>query len=144
TGAIYVWAGGTGLTGAVAPTATLTVTGAVASDRLGNAPAQGIQCCDVTGDGVLDVVAGAQFADVGGTVDTGAIYVWAGGTGLTGAVAPTATLTVTGAVASDRLGNARSMWWREPAWPTWAGPPTPARSTYGPGAAAPSPACPAC
>ncbi|MHC5021455.1 MAG: IPT/TIG domain-containing protein, partial [Planctomycetota bacterium] len=102
TGAIYVWAGTSSPTGA--PTATLTVTGAVASDFLTNATGQGIQCCDVTGDGVLDVVAGAQNADVGGTVDTGAIYVWAGTSSPTGA--PTATLTVTGAVASDRLGLA--------------------------------------
>ncbi|MCI0341850.1 MAG: IPT/TIG domain-containing protein [Planctomycetales bacterium] len=105
TGAVYVWAGGSGLTGTVSPSATLSVSGAVASDALGSATGQGIQCADVTGDGTLDLVVGAQFADVGGTVDTGAVYVWAGGSGLTGTVAPTATLTVSGAAASDQLGN---------------------------------------
>ncbi len=107
TGAIYVWAGGPGLSGAVAqPRATLTVPGAVTADQLGLASGHGIQCCDVTGDAILDVVAGAQFADVGIVIDTGAIYLWAGGPGLSGTVVPTATLTVPDAVAADQLGLA--------------------------------------
>ncbi|MCI0342429.1 MAG: IPT/TIG domain-containing protein [Planctomycetales bacterium] len=107
TGAVYVWAGGSGLSGTLSPTATLRVAGAVANDQLGNTPSgQAIQCADVTGDGTLDLVVGAFAADVGGTADTGAVYVWAGGTGLTGTLSPTATLRVSGAVASDRLGDA--------------------------------------
>jgi hypothetical protein len=30
----------------------------------------------MTGDGFLNIVAGASFADIGGVQDTGAIYVW--------------------------------------------------------------------
>ncbi len=101
TGAIYVFAGGAGLSGSVSPSATLTVPGAVASDQLGS-----VLLSDVTDDGALDVVAGAPFANVGGVSDTGAIYVFAGGGGLSGSVSPGATLTVPGAAAGDRLGLA--------------------------------------
>ncbi|MFC1706392.1 IPT/TIG domain-containing protein, partial [Planctomycetota bacterium] len=110
TGAIYVWAGGSGLAGTPAPTTTLTITGAAANDMLGFIPGgQGLLCADVTGDGVPDIVAGAFSADVGGTSDTGAVYVWAGGSGLAGTPAPTATLTVTGAVTGDELGNTETQ-----------------------------------
>jgi hypothetical protein len=101
-GAIYVWNGGA-LTGAVSPTATLTVPGAIASDQLGLSE-DGIRLVDVTGDGVLNVVAGAYAADVSGGVDAGAIYVWEGGATLAGPASPVATLTVPGAVAFDLLG----------------------------------------
>ena len=61
------------------------------------------QCCDVTGDGTLDIVAATQWADIGGTLDTGAMYVWVGGgAALTGAPG---VLSVIGAVANDRLGD---------------------------------------
>ncbi len=111
-GAIYVWQGGASLTGTPAPLATLTITGAVASDQLGvlgdagGLSGQGIQVVDVTGDGLLDVVAGTTNADVGGVVDAGAIYVWQGGASLTGTPVPLATLTAPGAVVGDRLGDA--------------------------------------
>ncbi len=104
TGAIYVLAGGTGLMGSEAPSATLTVSGAAAQDRLGEGPPGVVQLADVTGDGALDIVAGAIYADVGGVLDTGAIYVFAGGAGLSGQVSPGATLTVPGAVPRERLG----------------------------------------
>jgi hypothetical protein len=102
-GAIHVWAGSSTPSGT--PTATLTVPGAAAGDRLGLAGPQGIALLDVTGDGIADVVAGAERADVGGHVDAGAIYVFRGGATLTGAVTPYATLTVLGATDGDRLGN---------------------------------------
>ncbi|MGE0713300.1 MAG: Ig-like domain-containing protein [Planctomycetota bacterium] len=106
TGAIYVWKGGATLIGSKAPDATLTVPGAVASDELCHvSTAQGLLVADVSGDGVLDLVAGAFHADVGGVADTGAIYVWRGGVTLTGSKAPDATLTVPGAVAGDQLGH---------------------------------------
>ncbi len=108
-GAIYVWAGGSTLSGTVSPTATLRVSGATAGDRLSDAAGQGYQCADLTGDGTLDVVAGAQSADIGGTADTGAVYVWAGGSGLSGTLSPGATLRVSGAAASDRLGDGVGM-----------------------------------
>ncbi len=98
-GAAYLWKGGSGLTGSKTPDATMTVSGASTSDNLGRG---GTRLADVTNDGVLDVVCSSPFA---GTSDTGAVYVWGGGSGLAGAVAPTATLTVAGASTNDRLGN---------------------------------------
>lgn len=109
-GAIYVWAGGAGLTGTPAPAATLTIASAVAGDQLGDGVyGEGVQGVDVTGDSVLDVVAAAPWADVGGVMNAGAIYVWAGGAGLAGSPAPRATLTVSGAQTSDLLGAARTQ-----------------------------------
>ncbi len=105
-GAIYVWEGGSKLGGSPAPRATLTVSGAVAYDLLGTSRGQSIQLVDVTGEGVLDVIAGTSVADVGGVTDAGALYVWKGGSALRGSPAPLATLTVSGAVAFDSLGDA--------------------------------------
>lgn len=48
---------------------------------------------------------GSYRADVGGVADVGAVYQRRGGVTLAGAKAPDATLTVTGAVASDSLGR---------------------------------------
>ncbi len=106
-GAIFVWKGGATLRGSPLPLATLTVPGANACDELGivGYSEQGIQIADVTGDGALDVVSGASLADVAGTADVGAIYVWKGGSTLGGSPAPTATLTVPGAVSGERLGS---------------------------------------
>ncbi len=105
-GAVYVWQGGVGLSGSPAPHATLTRPVPVAGDQLGDANGQGILLEDVTGDGVFDVIVGAQYADVGGVVDTGAVFVWEGGAALTGTPAPEATLRVAGAFPDDRLGVA--------------------------------------
>ena len=49
-------------------------------------------CHDVTEDGVADVILNASNADHGGTTDSGVIYVWAGGSSLTGTAQPSATL----------------------------------------------------
>jgi hypothetical protein len=102
TGAIHVWEGGPSLS--ETPLATLAVPGAAPGDRLGLAGPHGLALVDVTGDGVLDIVAGAQRADVSGVAEVGAIHVFAGGA-LSGVVAPVATLTVPGAVNGDRLGS---------------------------------------
>ena len=101
-GAVYVYVGGAGLTGSVTETAMLTVPGAAWFDQLGNL---GAWFGDVTGDGTDDVLSGTFIADVGGVTNTGALYAWAGGGGLTGNLAPTATLTVPGASINDYLGN---------------------------------------
>ncbi len=106
-GAIYVWPGGAALAGAPPPDAILSVPGAAAGDQLGHVGSgQGIQLHDVTGDGLLDVIAGACSTDVAGTEDVGAVQVWTGGPALTGRPAPLASLTVPGAVARDALGTA--------------------------------------
>ncbi len=98
-GAIYVFQGGP--TPAVTPTARLAVPGAANGDRLGDGL---FICCDVTGDGIADIVAAAETADVG-VVDSGAVYVFVGGPGLTGTVAPTATLVHPSPTAGDSLGR---------------------------------------
>jgi hypothetical protein len=110
-GAVYVWQGGATLAGGVSPTATLTVPGAVADDQLGSVSGvpQALQCAEVTGDGVLDVVVGADSADISGVVNAGAVYVWQGGATLAGAAPPTATLTVPGAAMHDLLGSGRGQ-----------------------------------
>jgi hypothetical protein len=82
----------------------LTVSGASYSSFLGAASGQGVQLGDVTGDGVLDVVATTQLASVGNS-NTGAIYLWKGGAALAGPAAPSATEAVPGAAADDQLGN---------------------------------------
>ncbi len=104
-GAVYMWRGGAGLTGAVDPSATLHVPGVVADDQIGNAAGQGVLIGDVSGDGALDVVAGAKLADVGGS-DRGAAYMWRGGASLSGSVAPHASLSVSTAADGDQLGEA--------------------------------------
>ncbi len=98
-GAVYVFFGGSGIAGLVSPGATLTVPGASADDELGSG---GLRCCDVTGDGTRDVVVWSDVVDLGVT-DAGAVYVWTGGPGLTGAQPPTATLRRAAPVANDRL-----------------------------------------
>lgn len=63
---------------------------------------------DFTGDGVLDLLAVASGADLGGLADVGEICLFAGGNALVGAPAPTARLQVPGAAAGDALGLART------------------------------------
>ncbi|MCI0341625.1 MAG: VCBS repeat-containing protein [Planctomycetales bacterium] len=106
TGRILVWAGGSGLTGTPSPSATLAVAGASWADQLGLGSGQGVVLADVTGDGTLDIVASAATADIAGVIDSGAVYVWAGGAALTGNPSPLATLAATGAAPSDFLGYA--------------------------------------
>ncbi len=105
-GAVYVWKGGPGLHGSQAPTACLVSPHPVAEDRLGESARfndTGLVFDDVTGDGVRDLLVKSEFADILGTVDAGALYVWEGGSGLTGQPLPTATLTIPGAAPGDRL-----------------------------------------
>lgn len=60
---------------------------------------------DLTGDGILDLVAIASSADLGGVNGVGEICIFAGGASLQGAPAPWARLQVPGAVAHDLLGD---------------------------------------
>ena len=83
TGAIYVWAGQTEALGD--PTAVLLAPG---SSTLGVAGGQGIQCADVNGDGIRDIVVGSSETNAPGNQDAGAIYVWAGGGALSGNLFP--------------------------------------------------------
>jgi hypothetical protein len=105
-GAIFVWEGGAGLVRKPAPLATLTVANASTGDFLGGfGNAQGVRVADVTGDGIADVIAGSSRADDGAKKDTGALYVWAGGAGLTGNPAPTATLRDSAAYGYEMVGD---------------------------------------
>lgn len=103
-GNLAVWACGDGIPAAT-PRAVLTVPGARGADRLGTQRGlQGVRLADVTDDGILDVVAGAQEADVGSARDAGAIYVFEGGARLTGAVAPCARLRAPNPGPNDYFG----------------------------------------
>ena len=105
-GAAYVWQGGSSLLGARTQYAHLLVPGASQNDRLGETQwtQLAFRLVDMTGDGVLDVLAGTSWADIGGVPDVGAFYLWKGGSGLESGT-PTATFTVPGAASSDRLGH---------------------------------------
>lgn len=105
-GALYVWQGG----GTLSPTplATLTLPNPAVGDWLGGVNGRnerGLQLGDVTGDGILDVVALSTERDVG-NADTGAVYVWKGGATLTGTPSFTAELVDPGAAAGSLLGQA--------------------------------------
>lgn len=113
-GAVHVWKGRPGLAGELAPDVTFHVPGASVDDHLcalhldgfpGNPliGGCGLLIADVTGDGKLDVVAGAAQADLGPTTDAGAIYVFGSATG-GGPLAPLATLLATAPAAGDKLG----------------------------------------
>jgi len=112
-GALYVWAGGATLTGLPAATATLLNSSGKTDDYLGivgtnylSESGPGVHFADVTGDGQVDVVAGASLADLGtSTYDAGVVYVWTGGAALTGTPAITATLGTTLAQRNGRLAS---------------------------------------
>ncbi|MCC7138016.1 MAG: FG-GAP repeat protein [Planctomycetes bacterium] len=117
-GAVLVWRGGATMTGAKNEDARLGPAAAVALDALGlgdvavGGAGTGLALADVSGDGVLDVVARAERADVAAVVDAGSIRVWRGGAGLAGAKTEDALLTVPGAVATDLLGGKVAFGWR--------------------------------
>src|SRR5205814_1302736 len=94
----------------VQPTATLTVPNGRYFDKLTNVNyssffrspygGQGTRFADVTGDGIVDVVAGACNAKIKGVAAVGAIYVWQGGPTLTGPSSPLARSTQTSVAPS--------------------------------------------
>ena len=91
TGEIYVWDGEDIFTGDTPPYATLRVPDARAYDRLGYNHGD-LRVADVTGDGILDLVCAATYADLGTVYDAGSVYVWAGGPDLRDTVEPIASL----------------------------------------------------
>jgi FG-GAP repeat protein len=105
-GEVVVFAGGPGLARATAPTATLRAPGAMPLDDLGwsSDNFDPFLVGDVNGDGVADLVVVSPWADVGGTLDAGEIFVWSGGAALAGTPAPTATLFATGSTNFQHLG----------------------------------------
>ena len=68
-GAIWVWNGRDAFEGELDPSATLEVPGAAAGDKL---TFLGLRLADVSGDGVLDVLATAPYADIASASDRGA------------------------------------------------------------------------
>ncbi|MEO1228790.1 MAG: NBR1-Ig-like domain-containing protein [Myxococcota bacterium] len=85
-----------------------TLEGAAAGDRLSV-----LAVGDVTNDGVPDIIAGARFNDAAGT-DAGAVYVVAGGAGLTTTStidlsSATIQARITGEVANGWLGQAAAV-----------------------------------
>lgn len=116
TGALHVFDGGPGrFTGVRTPTASLRLASPSPHDRLGGSEdpvfawesgkTHCVQLRDVTGDGVVDVIAAAPWADVGGKVDAGAIAIFAGGPALSGSVTPTALLHRPVPRADEQLGR---------------------------------------
>ncbi|MBL8839931.1 MAG: VCBS repeat-containing protein [Planctomycetes bacterium] len=114
-GALHVFDGGPGrFSGVRTPTASLRLASPSPHDRLGGSEdpifsweagkTHCVQLRDVTGDGVADVIAAAPRADVGGSVDAGAIAIFAGGPALSGNVTPTALLHRPVPRADERLG----------------------------------------
>lgn len=98
----FLWFGGAGLGTHAEPDATLGVSGLNDADRVGDVP---LTLVDLSGDGVLDLVTGSPFVDIGGISDVGALFLWKGGATLTGLRAPDARLSVDRASVSDRLGE---------------------------------------
>ncbi|MCB1002749.1 MAG: FG-GAP repeat protein [Acidimicrobiales bacterium] len=103
-GGVYVWAGGPSLVGSPLATALLGDPQGVGGDSLCYEYRGTLQILDVSGDGVLDVVAAAPFADVADIVNVGAVLYWDGSAGFAGFVPPTARLFVSNAQAGDKLG----------------------------------------
>src|SRR5207302_409583 len=108
-GEVYVLPGGAGLTGtidlaAAPPALRATVIGAHAGDSL-----VVLAVGDMTGDGINDLILGAQGDDTNGS-NAGAIYVVKGGAGLSGTIdllSPSVTTyKVSGGAASDLVGGA--------------------------------------
>jgi hypothetical protein len=104
-GALYVWSGAGSISGSPPPDATLTVPGAQPYDALGSTGnnEESFLFGDVTGDGLVDLVVPAVYADVGGAVDAGALYVFEGGSSLTGSVTPCVSLQRASPQAFDHL-----------------------------------------
>ncbi|MBL8841144.1 MAG: VCBS repeat-containing protein [Planctomycetes bacterium] len=99
-GVVAAWAGGPALLGVPAPHALLAPSGLVAGSFLPRlAESEALHLVDVSGDGVLDVVAGAAAAGTGG-----ALFCWRGGPLLTGTRAADAVLQRSAPVAHDELG----------------------------------------
>lgn len=103
-GAIYIWYGGALLAGAAHPNATLEVPGALAGARLGSMEfGHGILFSDLDANGTLDIIAAAPGASLHGLAAVGAIYVWLGGSGLQGTVAPDGVLRNPDADQGDQM-----------------------------------------
>ncbi len=104
-GAIYVWTGGPSLRKKTTPDATLHVPGIGEDSELGSLPnGLGVLLVDFTDDGIVDVLALSQRAEVNGRPETGAVYLWKGGQGVRGSVEPDAEFTLINGTM-ERLGN---------------------------------------
>ncbi len=103
-GALFVWLGGPGLLGDADADQVHQVPGAAFGDELGRlSEGQGLVLADVTGDGDLELVAGADQARVDGFLEAGAVYVFPGSE--SGAVTPLVRLASPDAAEGDELGH---------------------------------------
>ena len=104
-GAIHVWEGGSRLAGKPAPRATVRLASPRDDDLLTEDTAgQGWFLIDVSGDGVLDIVAGGSSVDVGRQTDAGVVAVVRGGSELKGSVVPDVEFHAPLRRAHDHLG----------------------------------------
>ena len=99
-GRVWVWAGGSGLTGTPAPTAILELASPSSNDGLGDRSTYPIRTADVTGDGLTDIIVNSDQGSVG------AVHIWPGGPGLSGTLNPAATLQG-GNLGLESLGDPR-------------------------------------
>lgn len=101
--AALVWSAPDPRGGLLRPIATL-----IGSDPLAGFRSSGqtLLLADVTQDGILDLLAVASLADIGGSIDAGEVCLFAGGPTLVGQPAPYARLQIPGANAGDQLGSA--------------------------------------
>ena len=119
SGVVALWSGGAAFAGPTTPAAELRVGGAAAFDRLGEIDVVpggagcGVVLVEVTGDGVVDVVAVAPAADWNGVANSGAAYVWNGGGALAagGVVLPSATLANPVPLMNGYLGHHSGNGW---------------------------------
>jgi hypothetical protein len=104
-GRVYVWVGGIAHYGAVTPTAELS--GYASGERLGHMSGQGVFAIDVTGDGILDIVAGSSISGYGNHPEMGEIYVYDGVSGFeNGLQAPSLSWSPwAGTLTHHRLGD---------------------------------------
>ncbi|MFT4542456.1 MAG: hypothetical protein ACI841_002635 [Planctomycetota bacterium] len=86
TGVAFIWIGTSSPTGI--PDVTLELSNPMAGDRLGNAASPALQLVDLDRDGILDIVIATQDVDFNFTTNSGAVFAYFGGPGISGTYQP--------------------------------------------------------